>query len=242
MDIKAPITTTIYIISGVLPSLAWLYYYLRKDLHPEPKKMIIKVFLWGALATLPVIYIQLALKSILDAANVNPLAHNLLYWFLIIGFSEEFFKYLVIRINVINSPHLDEPLDIMLYMVVAALGFAAVENVFYLLSTINQISLGMSLEIYFIRFIGAVFLHTLCSAVIGYALAVSFCEARMKKTILVGGILAAAILHGTFDFSMVILPKPGNVIVSAFVVLTLAFLVFSGFDNLKKKKGICKLN
>ena len=39
----------IYVILGLLPSLTWLSYYLTKDLHPEPKKMILKIFLWGAL-------------------------------------------------------------------------------------------------------------------------------------------------------------------------------------------------
>ena len=231
----------IYIILGLLPSVVWLLYYLSKDLHQEPKRMILKVFLWGALITLPLIFIQLGLKELLDRANVDFLIYNIIYWFVIISFSEEIFKYLVIKVKVINSPHLDEPIDIMLYMVVSALGFAAIENVFYLISTIGQMSLEITTTIYIIRFLGAVFLHTLCSAVIGYALAISFCETKMRHVAFVSGIILATILHGLFDFSMIILPKPANYIVPILIILTLAFLTYAGFEKLKKMKSICKI-
>jgi len=235
----------IYIIFGVLPSLIWLFYYLRKDLHPEPKRMIIKIFLWGALITLPVFFVQIGLTRLLGTININPLAKSLIYWFLIIAFSEEFFKYLVIRIKVINSPHLDEPLDIMLYMVVASLGFAALENVLYLFPPTGQISFNQIMDrtliIDLIRFVGAIFLHTLCSAVIGYSLAISFCEVKTKHISLIAGILMATVLHGIYDFSIMTLDGYIKFAIPAIVILVLAILVFSGFERLKKMKSICKI-
>jgi RsiW-degrading membrane proteinase PrsW (M82 family) len=234
-------TIIIYIILGILPSLIWLSYYLRKDIHPEPKRMIIKIFLWGALITIPVYFVQKGLQFLLDKTSINPFIYGLIYFFLIISLSEEFFKYLVIKVKVINSPHLDEPLDIMLYMVVAALGFAAVENVLYLLSANGQMSFEITSIVYLVRFIGAVFLHTLCSAVIGYSLAISFCEVKIKNISLTIGIITATVLHGIFDFSMIILSKPANIVIPAIIILMLAFLVFAGFEKLKKMKGICKI-
>jgi len=238
-------TIIIYIIFGVLPSLTWLSYYLRKDAHPEPKGMIIKIFLWGAVITVPVFFVQIGLKFLLDQVNIDPLAYQLIYWFLVIAFSEEFFKYLVIRIKVINSPHLDEPLDIMLYMVVAALGFAAVENVLYLFAPTGQMSFNQLIDrtliVDFIRFIGATFLHTLCSAVIGYSLAISFCEVKMRKISLAAGIFVAVLLHGLYNFSIITLQGYIRFAIPVVIILTLAFLVFSGFEKLKKMKSICKI-
>lgn len=235
----------IYIIFGVLPSLIWLSYYLRKDAHPEPKKMVLKIFLWGALITLPVFFTQIGLKFLLDQTNINPLVYKLIYWFLVIAFTEEFFKYLIIRVKVINSPHLDEPLDIMLYMVIAALGFAALENVLYLFAPAGQMSfnqiIGRTLIIDFIRFIGATFLHTLCSAVIGYSLAISFYEVKTKNISLAAGILMATVLHGLYNFSIITLDGYIKFAIPVVVILTLAFLVFSGFEKLKKMKSICKI-
>ncbi|MCX6718722.1 MAG: PrsW family intramembrane metalloprotease [Candidatus Staskawiczbacteria bacterium] len=236
----------VYIIFGVLPSLIWLGYYLRKDAHPEPKKMIVRIFLWGALITLPVFLVQIGLKFLLDKISIDLFIYDLIYWFLIIAFSEEFFKYLVIKIKVVNSPHLDEPLDIMLYMVVAALGFAAVENILYLFSPSGQMSFNQlvnrALVIDIVRFIGATFLHTLCSAVIGYSLAISFCEVKTKYISAVFGIFVAVLLHGLYDFSIIKLSGYAKFAIPVIIILTLAFLVFSGFNKLKKMKSICKLN
>ena len=235
----------VYIIFGILPSLVWLFYYLSKDLHPEPKRMILKVFFWGALMTIPVFFVQTGLNYLLTAININPAISALIYWFLVIALSEEFFKYLVIRLKVYNSPHLDEPLDVMLYMVVAALGFAALENILYLFTPIGQMSfeqlVGRTLFISFIRFIGATFLHTLCSAVVGYALAFSFCEPKRKHTYFTMGILMATLLHGLYDFSIITLNGSIKFALPVLILITLAFLVFSGFNKLKKMKGVCEI-
>jgi len=235
----------IFILFGILPSLVWLFYYMAKDLHPEPKRMILKIFLWGALITLPVFFVQIGLKYLLDQININLFIYNFIYWFLIIAFSEEFFKYLVIKTKVINSPHLDEPLDIMLYMVVAALGFAAVENVLYLFTPSSQMSfnqlINRTLILDFIRFIGATFLHTLCSAVVGYSLAISFCEVKFKKIIMFLGIFLAVLLHGLYDFSIMTLDGYIKFTIPVTIILTLAFIVFWGFEKLKRMKGICKI-
>ncbi len=236
----------IYIIFGVLPSLTWLFYYLRKDLHPEPKGMILKIFLWGALITIPVFFIQIGSSFLLDKIDINSTVKNIIYWFLIIALSEEFFKYLVVRIKVLNNPNLDEPLDIMLYMVIAALGFAALENILYLFPPVGQMSfnelIDRTLIIDFIRFIGATFLHTLCSAVIGYAVAISLCDQKNRWLEAGLGILIAVLLHGLYDFSIMTLDGYIKFVIPVIVILLLAFLVFSGFDKLKKMKGLCKIN
>jgi len=235
----------IYIIFGLLPSLIWLFYYLRKDLHPEPKRMILRIFLWGALITIPVFFVQIGFADLLDKVDINSTIENLIYWFLIIAFSEEFFKYLVVKIKVLNNPNLDEPLDIMLYMVVAALGFAALENVLYLFAPIGQFSLNAlisrTLVITLIRFIGATFLHTLCSAVIGYAVAISLYDQKNRRLEAGFGILMAVVLHGLYDFSIMTLDGYIKFIIPVLIILTLAFFVFSGFEKLKKMKGICKI-
>ncbi|MDO8530315.1 MAG: PrsW family glutamic-type intramembrane protease, partial [bacterium] len=171
----------LYFAFGVLPSIIWLFYYLSKDLHPEPKRMILEVFLLGMLSTIPVFFLQLGLSFMLKAfyfLYLPPFLAEIIKWFVVIAFTEELFKYLVVRLTLFKSKELDEPLDIMLYMVVAALGFAALENILYLFSPIENIVsfsaiVKTTITISFIRFIGATFLHTLCSALVGYFLALS---------------------------------------------------------------------
>jgi len=239
----------LYIFFGILPSLIWLCYYLTKDLHPEPKRMILRIFFWGALITVPVFFVQIGLAYLLAQINITAetsgVVYGIVYWFLIIAFSEEFFKYLVVKMKVVNSPHLDEPVDVMIYMVVAALGFAAIENVLYLFAPVGQMSFNQLLDrtmiIDLVRFIGATFLHTLCSGVIGYSLAMSFCETKRKHIYVALGIIVAVGLHGLYDFSIMTLDGYIKFAIPVIIIITLAFLVFSGFEKLKKMKGICKI-
>ena len=237
----------IYIVFGITPSLIWLSYYLRKDVHPEPRKMILKIFLWGAFITLPVFFVQVGFTYLLARLSINYTVKNLIYWFLIIAFSEEFFKYLVIKVKVIKSPDLDEPLDIMLYMVIAALGFAALENILYLFAPMGQMSFSQLIDrtliISFIRFIGATFLHALCSAIIGYSLALSFhVTSRKRIYYVIAGILTATVLHGLYNLSIMTLDGYIKFVIPIIIILTLALFVFSGFKKLKKIKGVCEIN
>ena len=236
----------LYIIFGLLPSLIWLSFYLKEDMHPEPKKMILKIFLWGAFITIPVFFVQKGLAHLLELTNFDVLTTSILYWFLIIAFSEEVFKYLVIRIKAFNNPNLDEPIDIMLYMVIAALGFAAVENILYLFSPVGQMSfndiVAKSLIMILVRFIGATFLHTLCSATIGYSLAISFYQAKRKYIPLFLGISTAIILHGLYDFSLIMTDGYMKFIIPASIIVILAIFVLYGFAKTKKMKSVCKIS
>ena len=212
----------LYIIFGLLPSLAWLFYYLQKDLHTEPKKMILKVFLLGSLITIPVFFIQMALSSLLEPLQKlafftgYPILLEIIKWFIIIAFIEEFFKYFVVRITVMHSWTLDEPLDIMLYMVVAALGFAAVENMLYLFLPAGGGSFNIFVQttaaVSFIRFVGATFLHTLCSGMVGYFLALASLnlESRNARPKSFSGLSSKFGLKMRNNFQAEPLAKPEN--------------------------------
>ena len=172
----------LYIFFGILPSLAWLFYYLKKDQHPESKKMILKIFLWGSLTTIPVYLVQRFLTMSLDSISLPLIFISLIYGFLIIAFTEELFKYLVIKFRVLSNSACDEPIDIMIYMIVSALGFAAIENIFYIVSSAINLPINdavfASVIISLSRFLGATFLHTLCSALVGYFIVLSIIKTK----------------------------------------------------------------
>ncbi len=234
----------LYFIFGVLPSLIWLFYYLQKDINPEPKRMIIKVFLLGMLATIPALIIQIFLSQMLSHLPY-PIISNLIKWFFVIALTEELSKYLVVRLFVFNSDALDEPLDIMLYMVVAALGFAALENILYLFSPINGLSfdtiLKTTITISFMRLIGATFLHTLCSALIGYFLVLAALKSKNKIKLTLLGIFLATLLHGLYNFSIITLSAPLNFVIPIMIIIGLAIFIFYDFDEVKKIKSICRI-
>ena len=241
----------LYICFGILPSLFWLLYYLRKDLHPEPKRIILKVFLYGIIITVPVFCLQLWLSGLL--ANLQssgifsqyPVIIDILKWFFVIALTEEVLKYIGLRFAVLKDDVLDEPLDIMLYMVIVATGFAGLENILYLFPSASVVSLDSviknTLLVSSTRFVGATLLHTLCSALLGYFLALSFLKTHQRVLLTITGIVLATTLHGLFDFSIITLPSPLNTVIPAMIIIGLTIFVFHAFDKLKKIKSICKI-
>ena len=125
------------IIFALAPSLTWLAFYLKKDAHPEPNRTIIKIFLAGMLIVIPGIYLETFFEGFLSAFSLSDTAFLLLYSFLGIALVEESLKYAVVKIGIFTNAALDEPLDVMLYMVVSALGFAAMENIFLMFKLIE---------------------------------------------------------------------------------------------------------
>lgn len=234
----------LYLTFGILPSLIWLFYYLQKDLHPEPKRIILKVFLLGCLVTIPVFFIQIGLLEVLAKAGLPPLTTAIIKWFVIIALTEELFKFVVVKASVLNTYLVDEPLDIMLYMVVAALGFTAVENILYL-SPISGASFNIVVQttvmLSLLRFMGATFLHTLCSALVGYFLALASLRAKKRVLLGIAGITLATLLHGLYDFALISMTWPWEAIIPIAIILALALFTVYDFDGIKKIKGICKL-
>jgi len=50
--------SSLYIFLGLAPSIIWLLFYLRRDVHPEPKSEVIKVFFYGMLVALGAIFLE----------------------------------------------------------------------------------------------------------------------------------------------------------------------------------------
>ena len=117
----------LYILFGVLPSLLWLHFYLRRDVKPEPRLMILKVFALGVLSTIPAIFLEIAFFKEIKAFAFSSPVLLIFNVFLGVALVEEAVKFLAVKFGVLNNPEFDEPIDAMIYMIIAALGFAAGE-------------------------------------------------------------------------------------------------------------------
>lgn len=237
--------TALLVVIGFLPSLFWLIFYLKKDWHPEPKTMLAKVFFLGlALAPLAVAA-QWVLGQFIS--GYDPLADLTTHrgFFLGAALIEEIVKYLAVRFIVFNNPAFDEPLDAMVYMVTAALGFAAIENILVLLQTVQN-GATATIQVWLYRSIGATFLHALSSAVVGYFIALSWFYHHHSKKLIPIGIISGTLVH--FVFNNIVLNSIGQTLAllrsSVFLLLT-ASVISLLFANLRKheekdalKKGL----
>ncbi len=215
------------VILGILPGFAWLLFYLKDDMNPEPKKLIALTFVNGAGIAFLALAVQLGLKSIFDQIGVAEMS---IVWLVTFAASEEFLKFWAAYAAVHNQPEFDEPIDAMIYTVTAALGFATVENIailsgggaagFYLQNTFHIVTF---------RFLGATLLHTLASGVLGYHWALGIRRFKSGYTIFVG-LIAATFLHGTFNYLVIHFGEKGFSII--FLVVA-AFFVLADFEKLK---------
>ena len=87
---------------------------------------------------------------------------------------EEVFKFAAAYFVALRARVYDEPLDAIIYLVTVALGFSALENALFLWGPLKEGDILRTIVTGDLRFIGATLLHTLSSATIGIALALSF--------------------------------------------------------------------
>lgn len=239
-----------YIALSFLPPLAWLTFYLHEDRHPEPKHLLLLTFIAGVISALVAVVIEVSLFSRpIAAADGTVIFPGGLFYFLTPGllvipsllFSgvalvEEFVKYLAVRVTALKRPEFNEPVDAMIYMVAAALGFAAIENVFFLTRALEQsVTDGIGLTIN--RFLGANLLHALSSAIVGYFIARHYFSPWRKHAIFVGVLLASA-LHGLFNYFIIIRDTfPAALILIIVLLVFMAVDVFVDFERLKKRES-----
>lgn len=186
--------------------LAW-FIYTRDRYEPEPRRLILKTFLLGAVLVVPVMFAEL-LGGLLLPSSTDPLV-LFLHFLLIVALVEESSKYVAVHVSVYRSSQFNEPMDGLVYGAMAGLGFAAPENLLYVLSR------GAALGV--IRAVLSVPGHALWGAIIGYYLA------RQKLEVKPGaglrGLFFAVILHTTFDYGLIATDALVGILIATVVVV-----------------------
>jgi RsiW-degrading membrane proteinase PrsW (M82 family) len=225
------------IVLGLIPSLIWLAFYYREDLHPEPKSLIARTFLLGViLAPLAIVFQFLFIKFVAPSMGVElySLAKTPMF-FLWAAFVEEVVKFAAVYILIVRRPEFDEPMDAMIYMICAALGFAAIENILILFQVIPD-GAFTTMSTLVLRFIGATLLHALASGIAGYFLASSWFYQHHSKKIIALGLGVATLFH--FAFNLLISSISSTTVALVFTTLLLmgmALLISVLFDKVRDR-------
>lgn len=179
-------------IGGVCPALLWLLFWLMEDrCNPEPKRYIFYSFMAGMVAVGPALLLEWVANDYYSGVAL------LVVW----AFIEEAVKFGAAYFAALRFYVYDEPLDAVIYLVTAALGFTALENALFLWTPIAQSNVLGSIVTEDLRFMGATLLHTLASATIGISLALSFFKpADLRKLYALCGLILAVALHTLFNF------------------------------------------
>ena len=186
---------------AVIPGLLWLGYFYAQDRHePEPKHYVAGVALLGAFVAAPMA--AFVLDSVLPAAPSRTFhrlgTDRVVHAILVVGLTQELCKYLVVRYTIYLSAEFDEPMDGIIYMTAAGIGFATYENIDYF----RQLDRNVLLATAAAHAVVTTLAHACFAGVLGYALGrakfhVSM-QPRARNILLGAGLLAAAVLNGSF--------------------------------------------
>jgi RsiW-degrading membrane proteinase PrsW (M82 family) len=217
-------------LGGILPALFWLWFWNKEDkAHPEPKLRIIVTFIGGMIAVIAAYPLQRLAHEYFGGVNIS----TIFSWAVI----EEFLKYFMVAIVALHSADFDEPMDAMVYMITAALGFAALENTLFIL---NPLLAGESIQSFMTgneRFIGASLLHVVASGFIGFCVGLQFYASKIKRMIWrIAGISSAIALHAVFNL-FIIYENGQNTLLVFSVLWIFVLALFFLFERIKRVKA-----
>ena len=187
---------TYAILSGLLPSFIWLWFWLREDrLHPEPRSLIIACFLGGIVAVIGAVFVEKYIAGIYSDSTIR---------YTLWAATEEILKFIAVAIIAFRSKANDEPIDAMIYCIVVALGFSALENALFIMGPLSGGEIAKSIVTGNMRFMGATLLHIVSTATIGFAVGYFFYHGKIAKTIAaIVGLGAAIVIHTAFNLSII---------------------------------------
>lgn len=188
----------VYIFAAVLPAILILLYAYKQDFFPEPPKIVFKTFLFGCATVLAV---DLFIGVLDDYSEKNFTGETYYFFdsFIRAAFLEELLKLTVIVFYCTRKSVFDEPMDGLIYGVAASLGYAAYENIDYVLYAAEQ---SPSFDIALTRALSAVPAHALFGIVMGFFVAKSIFEKKHNYIYLILAILIPVAMHGSYNYSI----------------------------------------
>ena len=188
----------VYILAAVLPAVFLLRYVYQHDtVEKEPPGLLLALLLLGVAAALCSGVLEWLGETVLYMlVDPGSPAYTILLAFLVVALVEEGMKFFFLRRRTWNDPNFNYRFDGIVYAVFVSLGFAAYENILYVLHYGLSVALPRALfavpgHMSFAVFMGVFY---------GRAKLCEDCGQPVRKRLnLWRGYLTAVILHGFYD-------------------------------------------
>ncbi len=204
-------------IAPVIIILAYLNY--RDKYEKEPTKMLIRAVAGGAIAVIPIIFVELYIG---DFYKTGVTIHQAFFdAFVVAALTEEVFKYLVFKWLIWKNKNFNEFFDGIIYAVYISMGFAMVENILYVFQSGHGV--GM------LRAFTAVPGHALFGVAMGYYFGLAKFVKAKQSYYLIMALVMPVVLHGIYDF---ILMSQNGLLLLLFIPF-LIYLWIAGFRKMR---------
>ena len=209
----------------ILPSLLIIIFFVRSDKFPEPTSSIIKIFCYGILITIPAFIINTYLGDFFSKLNIS---NNLRDSFLTAAPVEEGLKFFILYYVVYKMKEFNEPTDGMVYGVIVSLGFATLENIYYVY-VLKDYFETTSMTLAIVRSFSAIPAHALFGAFMGYYfMKYAFIS---KKNNLFLCFFIPFLLHGFYNYLVL-----SNFLLVLVLLIIFWIIALRMFNNLKKSQ------
>jgi len=208
------------LIIAIVPALIWLLaFYLQDRLEPEPKRLVIGVFLLAALMAVGLG--QPLIRNVFQVQEWtgNNIVVDLLAAILIVGIIQQFINYAAVRYTVYFSPEFDERVDGIIYGAAAGLGYATMLNLQYIIS--NN---GVDIVVGVMRVVTTALAQASFAGITGYFIGIAKFE-RKGPFWLPQGLIIAAVLNGIVSYLLGQVTRIGSFSFNPWYGLALAVVV-----------------
>ncbi len=187
-------TLLLLALAPVLTVLVFIYFMDKYE--KEPIRLLISNFFLGAIVSIIITTFLYVLIDIpLPLHNRTSVFEQFIKAFFVVGLTEEFSKYIIVRYYAQPHTEFNEPFDGIVYCVMVSMGFAATENIMYVFQGGYEIAL--------VRAFTAVPAHATFAILMGYFIGkAKFLNNRIILNLT--GLFLAALFHGAYDFFLFI--------------------------------------
>ena len=177
----------ILILLALLPVAAILFFIYRHDHDPEPMRTVGFAFLWGCVSVVPAILGELVVNiedPFLDATFG-------------VALIEEAAKLAMLMLYIWKHADFNDSFDAIVYSVTVSLGFAAVENIMYVING--------GLEVAILRALFSIPGHATFAIIMGYFFAKAkthfyYRRREQQYAYLALALMLPTLTHGIYDF------------------------------------------
>ena len=254
--------TILLALLALVPAIILLIYIYAKDrVEKEPFKLLFKLFIFGALVAIPVAIAETVLDDFILRGFIFSSAwveyNGVVYWdpapyyiyhilkyILVVALCEELGKLLVLKKITEKNREFNSLFDGIVYAVFVSLGFAALENVLYVVKGAISGGMGAGLYVALIRTVSAVPAHMFFAILMGYNYSLSHIydkaaaiEAECanlgyiarpgsplsENSYMRNAILIPVIIHGLYDIFATL---PGWISTVCWLILVVGMYIF----------------
>jgi protease PrsW len=190
------------VAAAIAPPLLLLWLFVIADSRPEPARVVLGAVFFGALSTMLAIVVELALQKLIPLPH-NPWLKSYQDALLFAAVPEEAIKVSIIALLALRARDFDEPMDGVVYGAAVGLGFAAFENVLYLIGGGEHWqSIAVVRGVLSVPFHGAVGVIAgayIARARFAHALGAHGHSSGHRRRMFIAAFLVPTILHALFD-------------------------------------------